>query len=569
LGVISFFKNYPKFWLSLIVALVVWLSYANGISAPFIWDDEEMVVGNPLIQDIGQINQIFTSGAFLEKLDAGKFYRPVQITSYTLDYALWGLKASGFRCTSITIHMLSALTLLFLLVAFDISLLPAFLITLLWAVHPMHIEAVTYISGRGDALYLLFCLLSFLSFVHALKSKHKWLYFLSFLAWIVAILAKENALPLPLIMVLYLWVSRRHILRKEFFITALTNLGLVAAYVGFRLFVLKGASTGTLSWIASSTLIERIQTLPYIIFTYIKLWFLPYPLHMEYHYVEETLLNPYLFIGLPFVGLLFWIFWKAVKPSQFWFFSGWIFLGLAPVYQVMIPLASTIREHWFYLSGIGLAALCILSMETLIINVLSKWLRLALWLGLGLWVATCIGLTIHRNEDWKSPLRLYEHDLQFEPRSFLLHNNVGVEYFRQGRIAEAKTSFKNAIDFSPGDGYGTAYNNYGVVIENEGKINEAIELYRKSIASSQYQLAYGNLARLYLNSRRPVEAEKVLAEGIHINPYNPQLRYYLGGSLLQQRRYSDAVKIFTELERLSPNYEQTRAILQYLKTHEQ
>ncbi len=560
---VRFFKRHPKLWMSITLILVVFISYFNSIKAPFIWDDEEMVVGNPLIRSMSQINQIFTSGAFLEKLDAGKFYRPIQITSYTIDYAIWGLDASGFRITSIGIHILSTLTLFFLLLAFDLALLPAFLITLLWGIHPIHIESVTYISGRGDALYLLFCMLSFLTFVNALKGKKKWLYIPSLLFWTVAIFAKENALPLPLIMIVYVWLSRKYIEKKELFLTIASNVGLVGAYMVFRLVVLKTSAIGTLSWIAASTTLERLMTLPYIITTYFRLWFLPYPLHMEYHYVEETLVNPYLIIGIPLLVLLFWMFWKAVKPVPFYFFSLWIFLGLGPVYQ-LIPLASTVREHWFYLSGIGLSALCILSMETLIINMPHRWQRQLLWVGLGLWVSTCFVLTIERNEDWTSPLKLYEHDLRFEPRSFLLHNNVGVEYFRLGRVQEAKTAFKNSIDAAPGTGYGTAYNNYGVIIENEGKLDDAVTAYKKSIELSQYQLAYGNLGRLYLNHQQPALAEKVLKEGIEVNPYNPQLLYYYGGSLLQQNKLQEALDIFKKLEKLSPNYEQTRMILNFL-----
>ena len=175
------------------------------------------------------------------------------------------------------------------------------------------------------------------------------------------------------------------------------------------------------------------------------------------------------------------------------------------------------------------------------------------------------GVSMVRNEDWQDALDLYEHDLQFEPRSFLLHNNVGVEYFRRQDFVKAKAAFKASIENSPSGGYGTAYNNYGVILENEGKINEAIEAFQTSINLSRYPLAYGNLGRVLLTQKRPDQAAVVLEQGVQANPFMPQLRYYLGFAYLQLNQHQRALDVFVKLDALSPGYADTQKIIATLR----
>lgn len=543
-----------------LLVLGIAISYANIIDAPFIWDDEEMVVANPLIQQLDQASNIFSAGPFMEKWENIKFYRPIQTLSYAIDYHFWTLDPRGYHLTSIIIHTVSAISIYALFLILGFNPLLAFLTTLIWAIHPIHIESVTYISGRGDALFLLFSITSLLTWILAIRGK-KACYIPAVLLWILAILSKENALPLPLIAASYAWIFHSKESSKTWKWNTALALFLVSATVFIRLSIMGNAKGDTLSWIAYSSLTDRILTLPYIAFTYIRLWFTPYPLHMEYHYVADSITDPYLWLGTPALLLLIWAFYKWVPKKEFLFYTSWIILGLLPVYNVALPLASTVREHWFYLSGIAMSALCVIGLQAFLKTqawAQRKYLLPALTMVI---IAALSITTIQRNDNWKSPLTLYEHDLALEPKSFLLHNNAGVEYFRKQDWAKAKAAFKNAIENSPSGGYGIANNNYGVILENEGRLNEAVHQFQVSIVLNQYNLAYMNLGRILIKNNHSKEAIPLLKEGVKANPYSPQLWYLLGIAALSDNNRVLAKETFQKLERLSPNYANTRQIL--------
>lgn len=172
--------------------------------------------------------------------------------------------------------------------------------------------------------------------------------------------------------------------------------------------------------------------------------------------------------------------------------------------------------------------------------------------------------SVLRNRDWSDPLRLYEHDVALEPRSFLLHNNLGVAYFRQGRQDEAKTEFLRAIRESPGGAYDVAYNNVGVIYENEGRLDAAESAFRQSIRLNGYELAYTNLARIYLRQGRMSDARSVAEEGARRYPLNVETRYYIAVSYFAEKDYARAKPLFEAVQKMAPGFEQTIQYLQEL-----
>ncbi len=559
----TLFNRYPKLLISLLIASVVCATHINTLKNGFIWDDEEMVVGNPMIHSLHNIDQIFGSGPFSEKWWTSRFYRPIQTLTYAIDYSIWELDPTGYHLTSVLIHTTSAVLVFILLYGLLNNLAISSLAALWWGIHPINIESIAYVSGRGDALFLLFCLAAWLCWKRALTHHSVW-YLIAFSLWAMGILSKENALPLPLIAAAYLWIYRDKFDRETIKNNLIGTIGITTIYVLIRLAMLHNISSTTLSWIASAPLLDRILTVPYILVTYFRLWFIPYPLHMEYHYVADSIFTIYVWVGLPLLGALFYAFLKLVNRKHFYFFSAVIFLGLLPVYNVALPLAATLREHWFYLSGIGCAALSLLSIETLITRyaIPYKWVAISAVILL----LPYIGLTVQRNAQWGNPLTFYEHDLQFETQSFLLHNNLGVEYFRRQNFEKAKDSFINAIQASPKEGYGTAHNNYGVILENEGHLQDAINEFQLSITLSNYELAYGNLARILLQQNQPKNAIKILTNGIKTSPYNSQLWYFLGIAYARTNQIPHAIETLQHLEMMTPNYMKTRDILTWLRT---
>ncbi|MFT5171517.1 MAG: tetratricopeptide (TPR) repeat protein [Candidatus Marinamargulisbacteria bacterium] len=547
-----------------VLILIVASCYVQVLDAPFIWDDLEMVEGNALIRSWGNLSEVFQSSAFGGRASKSGFYRPIQIATYFFDYHFWGLNPTGFHLTNLIIHLVNVGLLFMLLPFFGFSALASWVIALLFGLHPLHIESVSYISGRGDVFFLTFVLGSFLSFFKGLKGHRVW--FLSAVVlFLISLITKENCITYPIVLLSFCWLNHDRLKGKwPWGTVAILNLSAVA-FVLYRLWPLGSGAGGTLSFIARASFFERVMTVPYILITYLKLFLVPYPLHMEYHYVEQSVFSPYIWIGLPVLAALVFLSVKKLEnPRQTLFFWGWFFLGLGPVYQVGLALASTIREHWMYFPSIGLFMLAAKSS----LAVRARWrphVTNRVLAGLiGVSIIYLGGLTWHRNADWRDPIRLYGHDVSVEPKSFVLHNNLGYVYYFKGDFKKAKAAFRKSIDVSPGNAYGTAYNNLGVIVEGEGDLADAEKLYEKSILYSSYYLAYTNLSRIYIQNNRFGDAEKLLIDALEKFPDKPQFYYYLAILNFNTGRILSAERFLQKLEMLSPNYLQTRELLKQI-----
>ena len=506
-------------WL-LLSALII-ICYANSLSGPFLWDDLRTVVENPVIRGTENIPLVFQTSVFGTPMDATKFYRPLVTLSLFINYTIGGLNPLNYHITNILLHIANTLLVFAILKRLKLTETRALIVSTLFAIHPMGIEVVTFVSGRSDALASCFMLLCIFAFLKSSKN-WKWL-MLSAASFLCALLSKESAVITPaiLLLIVLLFEQQRS---KPKIITAISCILLAVCYTTLRITAATGAIHGALSLIAESTLWERILTLPAILFTYARILLWPWPLHMEYHFVTQSILAPSVlfFIAFLMLGTAYYILRRSEEAkklrSYYLFWLAWIALTLAPVLHIPLAQTSTVREHWLYLPSIGAFVL---------LTGLPVWKKLSqksLMIMLTVIILILGGTTIDRNLDWLDPVRLYEHDLQYEPQSFLMWNNLGTEYYQKGRRAEAKHAFEMAITQSPNESYGIAYNNYGVILDDEAQTERAMDFYRKSIELSDYELGYSNLAKSYISQGKPSEAKLVVEKGLEANPYSTRLQ---------------------------------------------
>jgi len=535
--------------ISIALMTLAFATYCNVLDGTFIWDDEVMVASNGLIRSLDNIPSILTTSPFGGRLNASDFYRPFQTMSYAIDYSFWGLDPFGFHLTNVILHCLTVVIIFLLIGRLGYSLWVAGWGAAIFAVHPLNTEAVSYISGRGDVMYLLLCVTVFWLFTHT-SFKRLWIVPIALGLYWIALLTKENAVPLGVLLAgLIMFPVFAPLNRTQKWMAALLAMSSIL-YAGMRAYFLATQGNTVLSWIASASLLQRLQTIPYCIWTYFRLILIPFPLHMEYHYVETSWLNPYLWFGLPAMAVFGYGVWRySSRRSQVVFWTLWALICLGPVFQ-LAPLAATVREHWATMAQLGFW-IALLSVAATA-KIPKTWLSI----GIATIVAFYAGLTIARNADWRVPLRLYEHDVALEPRSFLLHNNVGVEYYRHNNIPAAKAAFEAAIANSPNLplGYGTALNNLGAIYEGHGDLVKAESLYIKSIASSQYELAYSNLARVLLMRGDTVNAIRYINDGLIQYPYNATLKMLLIGAYYTANRPDDAERDARSLLMMYPEY---------------
>ncbi len=509
------------------ILVIVFLLYINTLDNPFIWDDEVIIESNKFIQEDFELGQIFTKGIWGAKLQANSFYRPINALTFAFDYMIWESNPFGFHLTSIFLFLVFLVILFFLLLRLGFNKLLVFGLVLGFGVHPINTEAVSYISGRADILMLIFSGLSFFFFIKGLNKKKIKYYIFSLFLLLFALLSKENAIVVPFLIGFYclLFHKKKY---KEFFKWLCLQITISFLYFIFRLFLLSQSNTISLSTIAKATLFQRLITLPRVFFTYIVKTTLPFQLHMEYLFVVENILSLDFILGLIFVIGFFFVILKFLDFSKkALFLTGWFFIGLLPFLNIYPTLTATLREHWVCFSMIGLLGLLLLVVKKIFQDFNFKK---ASFIGLIVFFIIIFlywsGYTVLRNNQWQNPKEFYKHDLKYEPNSFLLHNNLGVEYFREGNFLKAQKHFLKSIQKAPGIGYAPAFNNLGVIYENQKQPKKAIQAYKKSIHLDNYLLAYQNLLDLYTKNNNRKEFQLLFKKAINHYPNNPVILKY-------------------------------------------
>lgn len=505
--------------------------YLNSLRGVLFWDDEVTVINNIFIQrPFFYLKQIFLSSYHSGSGETLNFYRPLATLSFALDYHLWRINAFGYHLSNVILHVLNGV-LLFLLLRkifdkFSLSLLTA----VLFLVHPINSEAVNYVSNRCDLLMLFFFLLSFYLYVCYRQKNNKRFLVASMIGYILCILSKEMGLILPLFLLTYELVFKADLRRKSArpLIMAFAPLfGFVVifmVYACLRVTALNFLNINLLTQGAqrypfSRDLLIRVLTHAKANLIYLRLFFWPLNLHMEYDApVVLSRADPggWLALGLLLLltGILFYV---GRRNKKVIFASMWFILGILPVSGI-IPINTVLSEHYLYLASGGFLLL-------LVTAVLWLWgiakIRFFVSFCLLLIIAILSVLTVERNSQWRYPLRMYLDIISKTKYSFRAHNNAGVEYFRRGDLIISEQHFQNSLQILPT--YSPALNNLGVIYARRSNSQQAERFYKESIqADAGYLLAHENLLEIYLSQAKADEAKKQLNRILKIHPFHPQ-----------------------------------------------
>ncbi|GAB4483098.1 MAG: tetratricopeptide repeat protein [Thermodesulfovibrionales bacterium] len=435
----------------ILILLFCLAAHANALHVPFVFDDTNNIVGNPRIRDLSNIP------AFFVRLDGVPTSgRPLMAATFALNYRLGGLDPAGYHLVNLLLHLTNALLLYALIIttARDHAAdegragFLALAAALIFVVHPVQTESVTYIVSRSVLLSTLFALMGILIFRTAVSAAGMKRALLATALWSVSLLgmaSREEFFLFPLILVLY-----------DYYFVSTLNAGRVLGHYGLHLpvictlsYVLYIVSTFNYTNRAGFgvdviTPGEYLMTQFKVHGTYVRLLLLPMNQNLDYDYpVTKTMTDvPTLAAFLGYAGL--WgagFYFRARGPALS--FSVLLFMvGLAPTSSFM-PIADVIFEHRLYLPSIGF----VLAVPLLLYPVVRPVLRSgnALFVLVVSVAALFAVLTHARNETWKGHLSLFEDVVKKSPAKARGHTDLGTSYYHLGRYEEAVAQYEQAI----------------------------------------------------------------------------------------------------------------------------
>ena len=539
-------------------------AYANSFSGPFIYDDVLSIPANPTIRRLSAIGEVLSPPSNGETVSG----RPLLNLSFAIDYAIGGTNTRGYHVTNLAIHILNGLLLLGILHRTfclpvlrsrfgDAALGLALAISLVWVLHPLQTESVTYIAQRAESLAALSYLVVLYAVIRGIQSAQpSYWYVLAVGACLSGMGIKETVVTVPLVVLLYDHTLVSGTFRESFQRRWGLYLGLIASWA-----VLIGLVWSTGLWNRQGELGSPdpwfyARSQPEVILHYLRLSLWPHPLCFSYGWPVAHSLREIL-PGTVMVGLLGTLtVWGLWKRRGWGFLGAWFFLILAPTSSIM-PLRQLAFEHRMYLS---LAA--VLTAVAVAVYIggqrLVRHRRLSVRgsevAAVCLVTLTAIAqgiLTHYRNETYRTALSIWEATVTRAPQSHDAHNHLGIALAELGRLPEAIEHYQEAVRLKPD--YASAHNNLGLALAGVGRLPEAIEHYRKAVRSNPDEAsAHANLAMVLAGQQNFPEAIEHYRELLRLEPDFFDAYCNLGVALARIGRIPEAIECYEHALRINP-----------------
>lgn len=504
------FKTFFQNNLGLIVLLLFLVIgvYINGLGNEFLSDDIAAIAENKNLDRAAYISQ-----------SSPAIFRPFL---YFLTNLAFGRIPAAFRTINIVSH-LSATVGLLVLASLLINKTTGIISALIFAVHPLLSESVTWISGGSYSQYS--ALLIWATIFYLLSVKNKKYYWLSLLAFLLALGSSEKAMAFPFLLLALVITHWQDLGKNKSWQKLIIPFSIGLAWIGFYLTKVPER----LSSLETSYYQDVSQTpsfflkLPVAIASYIKLFLWPQKLTL-YH-SENAFSGPefafLVTISLFFLAITLYLFFSRNRRLSFW--PAWFLLSLAPVLSPF-GVSWIVAERYVYLGTAGLTVITAFGLSKLFKKERLKPLGI---LVVSLLVVILGARTIVRNIDWKNQDNLWLASAKTSPNSPQNHNNLGDLWARRGDFDRAIEEFKIAIALNPR--YADAYHNLANIYQRKGDLDRALKNYQKAneINPNIWQ-TYQNMAAIYFERGEFEKAKEMALKLLVINPELPYIHRNLG-----------------------------------------
>ncbi|MFQ5495367.1 MAG: tetratricopeptide repeat protein [Phycisphaerae bacterium] len=577
----------------------VWACYANSLDGVFLLDDQRYIVDNLRIRDLGRLGEVFSHR------------RPVVDLSLAVNYAVGGLSVTGYHIVNVIIHTLAALTLYgvvrrllqsdrlggrFVAAASRLALV----VSLLWAVHPLQTQSVTYVTQRGESLMGLFYLLTLYCVIRGASSARGIFWYAAAVACCGLGMGSKGVMVTAPVVVLFL---DRMFLAGSFRVLwrrrGLLYGGLALTWM---VLVVVKVATGVLSTtnqratvgfsFKDVTPLEYALTQPGVILRYLWLSVWPAPLCLDYRWpvaggAPEILLSTVVVVMLFALTVVLW------RRRSAWAVAGlWFFAILAPT-SSLIPIRDLAFEHRMYLPLAAVMVAVVLGGHAVIERLVPRSSRVfglgampkpgeagrrhalprhggaslghgtrsigwigslgsterrpaspARWLAIALVAVAVVTMgvgTAKRNRVYGSKLAMWSDVVDKRPDNTRALTNLAEALDKVGRREEATRLVRRVLSLDPDNAY--AHANYGAALADAGRVEESIAHYRQALAIDPFhENALRNLGIALKNQGRLAEAVSVFRQAVEGKKFLAEAHFNLCGALFEMRRLDEAIE---------------------------
>jgi Tfp pilus assembly protein PilF len=546
---------------ALVITVAVLWVFSPAFHGDWLWDDGLLIRQNDLVHDPEGLWKIW--------LQPGKLidYLPVTVTAEWLEWHLFGGDTLGYHLVTVILHLISSFLVWHLLSRFNLRF--AWLGGLLFAIHPVVVESVAWISELKNTLSLPPFLLAMVAWMDYELSGARHKYYTALALFLVAMLCKATMVMFPIIILIYAWWRRDRITWRDLlscvpFLGVSLSLGIITIEfmhpsLGLKTVPLGG--WGTRLALAGTTLAFYVSK------SIFPLGLLP--IYPRWNIVPT---NPVLFASWPIViGVIAWCWSKRRTWGRHVLLGlGFFLVNLAPFLgfnQAAYMSFTWVMDHILYIPLIGWIGIFIAGCGDLYerINLFARYLFtgvLTVILALLAWESHGYAAIFINQE------ALWIYDLRGNPNSAVAHNNLGLVFVNSGRLPQAIEQFNAALKLKPD--YAFAQNGLGNALVLSGEPAAAVVHYRAALQEDpNYPEAHNGLANILLQLGHLSEAQAQCEQALKAKPTYIEAHCNLGLIFAQEGRFVEAVTQFEIAQRLDPADSRIAPILESLRAQEQ
>ncbi len=554
--------------LALMTAAVYWPVAKQGFIN---FDDPDYVSSNARVQAGLTMESI--RWAFTTVYSSN--WHPLTWLSHMLDCQLYGIKPAGHHITNLVFHIANSLLLFGLLQRMTGALWRSALVAALFALHPLHVESVAWISERKDVLSAFFFMLTLWAYARYADAKSithhasritdyaSFYYTLALVFFALGLLSKPMLVTLPFVLLLLdywplgrcgpstldprpstlsrLTLSRLTLQKWPFF--ALSAASCVITFLAQR-------SSGAMTTLEKSPFDLRLANALVAYARYLGKTFWPTDLSIFYPYSRLSL-DSWQVIGAALLLLLVTAGVVLVRKQQPYLLVGWLwFVGtLVPVIGLVQVGKQSWADRYSYLPHIGLFALCVWGASALVTR--WKWPRIVPIALSVLTLAACGLVTSRQLAHWRNTKTLFQHAVAVTAGNFVAYTVIADALVQEGKLTEAIEQCRKALEIAPD--YSEAHNTLGNIYARQNKYDEAITHYRAALQSDpNYPDPHNGLANVLVQKGDYAEAEIQCREALRLAPLHLPAMFCLATALHKQNKLDEAADYYRQIMALNP-----------------